>query len=316
MRIYRELRNFKKLSNAIVTTGTYDGVHKGHRKILQTLINTAKINNGESVVITFWPHPRKIVGIGTVQDIKSLSTLDEKIKILSALGIDHLLVIPFNREFSELSSEEFIKDILIDKIGTKKLVIGYDHKFGKNRAGSFEYLKKDASKYGFEVQEIPRQDLDDIGVSSTEIRGALNSGEVSKAALYLEQPYQLKGIVVKGKQLGRTIGFPTANIKVNDSEKLIPADGVYAVQVKYKEALLGGMLNIGMRPTLEGLNRTIEVNIFNFDKEIYGEELDVLFLEFIRAEKKFLGIEALKEQIQLDKTTSQKILSKKITTAM
>ena len=309
LKIYRELTDFKKLSNAIVTTGTYDGVHKGHRKILQTLIDTAKKNNGESVVITFWPHPRKIVGIGNVQDIKSLSTLDEKIEILSSLGIDHLLIVPFNREFSELSSEDFIKKILIETIGTKKLVIGYDHKFGKNRAGSFEYLKKDASKYGFEVQEIPRQDLDDIAVSSTEIRKALNNGDVSKAALYLEQPYQLSGIVVKGKQLGRTIGFPTANIKVNDPDKLIPADGVYAVRVKYKEELLGGMLNIGMRPTVEGLDRTIEVNIFNFDKEIYGEELEIRFIEYIRPEKKFSGLDALKEQILSDKITSEKILS-------
>jgi riboflavin kinase/FMN adenylyltransferase len=311
LHIYKELQNFKKLPNAIVTTGTYDGVHKGHRKILQTLIDTAKESLGESVVITFWPHPRKIVGTGNKQDIKSLSTLDEKIEILSALGIDHLLIIPFNREFSELSSEEFIQSILIDTIGTKKLVIGYDHKFGKNRIGSFEYLKKNASDYGFEVQEISRQDLDDITVSSTEIRNALSNGAVSKAALYLEQPYKLKGIVVKGKQLGRTIGFPTANIKVSDPDKLIPADGVYAVQVKYKERLLGGMLNIGMRPTIEGLGRTIEVNIFNFDKEIYGEELEILFLEFIRLEKKFNGIEALKEQLNSDKITAHKILLSK-----
>lgn len=289
----------------------YDGVHKGHRKILQALIDTAKNSKGESVVITFWPHPKKIVGAGKTQEIKSLSTLDEKIEILSALGIDHLLIIPFNREFSELSSEEFIKDILIDTIGTKKLVIGYDHKFGRNREGSFEYLKKDApSKYGFDVEEIPRQDLDDIAVSSTEIRKALDKGDVSKAALYLEQPYQLKGIVVKGKQLGRTIGFPTANIKVNDQEKLIPADGVYAVKVKYKNELLGGMLNIGVRPTVEGLNRTIEVNIFNFDKEIYGEELEILFIEFIRAEQKFSGIDALKAQLSLDKTISHTILKR------
>lgn len=182
MHIYRTPQEFKKLSNAIVTTGMYDGVHKGHRKILQALIDTAQKDKSESVVITFWPHPKKIVGEGNIQDIRSLSTLDEKMEILSALGIDHLLIIPFNREFSELSSEEFIKSILVDTIGTKKLVIGYDHKFGRNREGSFEYLKKDSSKYGFEVQEIPRQDLDDIAISSTEIRNALNKGNVSKAA--------------------------------------------------------------------------------------------------------------------------------------
>lgn len=310
MQIYRTLQDFTRLKNAIVTTGSYDGVHKGHRKILQILIDTAKQNNGESVVITFWPHPRKIIGDGNLQDIKFLSTLDEKIELLSSLGIDHLIIIPFNREFSELSSADFIKNILIDKIGTKKLVIGYDHKFGKNREGSFEYLQKEAATYGFEIQEIPRQDLDYIGVSSTEIRKALSAGEVSKAALYLEQNYQLKGLVIKGKQLGRKIGFPTANIKVTDSEKLIPSDGVYAVRVKYKDDLFDGMLNIGMRPTVDGLYRTIEVNIFDFDKEIYGEELEASFVEFIRSEKKFTGIEFLKTQLAADKLTTLALLSK------
>ncbi|HSZ25290.1 MAG TPA: bifunctional riboflavin kinase/FAD synthetase [Cytophagaceae bacterium] len=310
MKVYRELNDFIKLSNAIVTTGTYDGVHKGHRKILQTLTEIAKKNKGESVVITFWPHPRKIIGTGNLQDVKSLSTLEEKIDLLSSRGIDHLLIIPFNREFSELSSQDFIKNILQDTIGTKKLIIGYDHKFGKNREGSFDYLQKESIQYGFEVEEIPRQDLNDIAISSTEIRNALNCGNVSKATLYLEQPYQLKGIVVKGKQLGRTIGFPTANIKVNDPEKLIPADGVYAVRVKYKNELFGGMLNIGYRPTVEGKDRTIEVYIIDFTAEIYGEELEVYFLEFIRTEQKFSSIEELKEQLKIDESNVRSILSK------
>ncbi len=308
MKVYRESDNFSRLTNAVVTTGTYDGVHKGHRKILQTLTDTAKKINGESVVITFWPHPRKIVGGTNAPDIKALSTLEEKIEILSSLGIDHLLIIPFNREFSELSSEDFIKKILQDKIGTKKLVIGYDHKFGKNRVGSFEYLQKESKQYGFEVEEIPRQDLNDVAISSTEIRHALGKGDVSKAALYLEQPYKLKGIVVKGKQLGRTIGFPTANIKINDPDKLIPADGVYAVKVKYKEEFLNGMLNIGFRPTVDGAVRTIEVYIFDFNAEIYGEELEIQFIEYIRPEQKFAGLEQLKEQLEADKIHSHKIL--------
>ncbi len=309
MKVYRELPEFITLKNAIVTTGTYDGVHKGHRKILQSIVDIAKADKGETVVITFWPHPRKIIGEGSLDNIKYLSTLDEKIELLSSLGIDHLLIIPFNREFSELSSEDFIKKILVNLIGTKKLVIGYDHRFGKNRAGSFEYLKKDALKYGFEVQEIPRQDLDDIAVSSTEIRKALTNGEVSKAALYLEQAYSLKGIVVKGRQLGRTIGFPTANIKVSDTDKLIPADGVYAVHVNYKEKLYGGMLNIGFRPTVDGIDRTVEVFIHDFNKEIYGEELEVRFLEFIRSEQKFSGIDQLKAQLETDRINSCIILT-------
>jgi riboflavin kinase/FMN adenylyltransferase len=307
VKVYREIEAFQKLSNAVVTTGTYDGVHKGHRKILQTLMDTARQNGGETVVITFWPHPKKIVGSGQSQEIKSLSTLDEKIEILTALGIDHLLVIPFNRAFSELTSEDFIKKILIDRIGTKKLVIGYDHKFGKNRDGSFEYLQKESARFGFEVQEIPRQDLDDVTISSTQIRQALSQGDVQQAALYLEQLYRLKGFVVKGRQLGRTIGFPTANIKVHDSEKLVPADGVYAVLVQYQDQQLKGMLNIGYRPTVEGKERTVEVYIFDFDKEIYGEELEVSFLEFIRFEQKFNGIEQLKQQLHTDKETTAAI---------
>jgi riboflavin kinase/FMN adenylyltransferase len=275
---------------------------------LQTLTETAKKINGESVVITFWPHPRKILGSGNNTEIKSLSTLEEKIEILSSLGIDHLLIISFNREFSELSSEDFIRKILCDKIGTKKLVIGYDHKFGKNRVGSFEYLQKESAQYGFEVEEIPRQDLNDVAISSTEIRNALSKGDVSKAALYLEQPYKLKGIVVKGKQLGRTIGFPTANIKISDTDKLIPADGVYAVKVRYKEELLNGMLNIGFRPTVNGVIRTIEVNILDFNAEIYGEELEIQFIQYIRPEQKFEGLNQLKEQLESDKINAHKIL--------
>ena len=312
MKVYRELKDFKKLKNAIVTTGTYDGVHKGHRKILQSIVDSALSDNGETVVITFWPHPRKIVGDGDIDTIKYLSTLDEKVELLSTLGIDHLLIIPFNREFSELSSEDFIKNVLVDLIGTKKLVIGYDHRFGKNREGSFDYLNKYSQRYGFVVQEIPRQDLNDIAVSSTEIRNALSKGDVAKAALYLDQRYRLKGIVVKGKQLGRTIGFPTANIKVNDVDKLIPFGGVYAVQVKYDDTIYGGMLNIGFRPTLEGLDRTIEVFIHDFDKEIYGEELEVFFVEFIRQEQKFSGVDLLKLQLEKDRIDSLRILANSI----
>ncbi|HVD97123.1 MAG TPA: bifunctional riboflavin kinase/FAD synthetase [Cytophagaceae bacterium] len=309
MKVYRTPESFTPLKNAIVTTGTYDGVHKGHRKILQALMDTAKKDGGESVVITFWPHPRKIVGTGNIEEIKSLSTLDEKTKILASLGIDHLVIIPFNREFSELSSEEFIHNILIKNIGTKKLVIGYDHKFGRNREGSFEYLKNNAAALGIEVQEIPRQDLNDIAISSTEIRKALSKGDVKTAALYLEQPYSISGIVVKGRQLGRTIGFPTANIKVNDPDKLIPADGVYAVFVNYKGERLKGMLNIGFRPTVEGQDKTIEVHILSFDKEIYGEELEIQFIQFIRPEQKFNGLDQLKEQLGKDREMVSRMLN-------
>jgi riboflavin kinase/FMN adenylyltransferase len=308
LEVYRKIEDFKKLSCAVVTTGTYDGVHKGHRKILSRLVEISKECDGESVVITFWPHPRKILSETQGNEVKVLSTIEEKIQLLAELKIDHLLVIPFTREFSELSSEDFIKKILVDKIGTKKLVIGYDHKFGKNREGSFDHLKKESSHYGFEVEEISRQDIDAIGVSSTEIRKALAMGDVKKAATYLTQPYSISGLIVKGQQLGRTIGFPTANINISDPEKLIPQDGVYAVLVKYKETIYKGMLNIGNRPTIDGKHKTVEVNIFDFDKEIYGESLEVKFIDYLRSEVKFSGIDALKEQLKKDKEKSIELL--------
>jgi len=309
LKVYNSLDAFLKLNNAIVTTGTYDGVHKGHRKILQTLVETAKADGGESVVISFWPHPKKILSNLVEQEGKSLTTIEEKTQLLKDIGIHHFLILPFNREFSELTSEEYVQQILVNKIGTKKLIIGYDHRFGKNREGSFEYLLQNSTKFGFTVVEIPKQDLNDIAISSTEVRNALLNGNVVKATMYLEQPYTLKGLVVKGKQLGHTIGFPTANIKVYDSEKLIPANGVYATKVVYKGQQLKGMLNIGYRPTLDGVDKTIEVNIFDFNKEIYGEELEIIFVERIRSEEKFSGLDALKLQLAKDKTRSIELLT-------
>lgn len=300
MKIYRGISEFIKLDNAIVTSGTFDGVHLGHQKILKRLNEVAQQSAGESVVITFYPHPRSVVSIDN-QSVKLLTTLEEKAEFLQQNGVKHLLVIPFTREFSELSSEDFIQKILVDKIGTKKLVIGYDHRFGKNREGGFEYLKANSQKYGFEVEEIPRQDVEHIGVSSSKIRKALAEGDVVAAQHFLGRNYVLSGIVVKGKQLGRTIGFPTANVQTNDENKLIPHTGVYAVKVKYNSATYGGMLNIGFRPTVDGTHQTTEVNIFDFDNEIYGENLTIEFIEKIRNEQKFNGLEELKAQIAKDK---------------
>ncbi len=308
MKVYFGIQEFTKLPNAVVTSGTFDGVHLGHQKILQRLKEVAAKTAGETVVITFDPHPRSVVSHER-QPVQLLSTLDEKINLLQANGIDHLLIIPFTRKFSESTSAEFIQTVLVDTIGTKTLVIGYDHRFGRNREGSFEYLKEHASNFGFVVEEISRHDIDNIGISSSKIRKALLDGEVQIASHFLGKNYTLGGLVVKGKQLGRTIGFPTANIQVRELSKLVPQDGVYAVKVLYKDTILKGMLNIGNRPTVDGTYKTIEVHILEFNEEIYGEFLEIELIERIRPEIKFSGLEALKQQIQLDKVQIEQVLS-------
>jgi len=298
MNIYQGIENFLAINFAIVTSGTFDGVHKGHQKILSGLKESCLKHNGESVLITFHPHPRQI--LKKDDDLKLLSTLDEKIKLLTQFEVDHLLIIPFTNAFSELSSEEFIEEILIKTINTKKLVIGYDHRFGKNREGSFEYLKDHSHNYGFEIEEIPAQEIDDIAVSSTKIRNALLEGDIELANDYLGHQYSLEGKVVKGKQIGRTIGYPTANIEIKEKYKLIPADGVYIVEVEYKNETYGGMLSIGNNPTLNGTQTTIEVNIFNFNKEIYNEGLTVRFVKYMRGQIKYSNLEGLIAQLKND----------------
>jgi riboflavin kinase / FMN adenylyltransferase len=308
MNVYYGIKDFTKLENAVVTSGTFDGVHLGHQKILNRLNEVATETSGQSVVITFYPHPRSVISPDN-QTINLLSTLDEKIELLEKSGVNHLVIIPFTREFSELSSEEFIQKILIETIGTKTLVIGFDHRFGKNREGGFDYLKENKERYGFNIEEIPRHDLENVGISSSKIRKALNEGDVPTADHFLGRNYSISGVIVKGKQLGRTIGFPTANIQVREIAKLVPADGVYAVKVYYREEEFGGMLNIGNRPTVDGTFKTIEVNIFDFDREIYGETLKVEFLQKIRNEQKFNGLDELKTQIAKDKETCMAILT-------
>ena len=306
MKVYDSIKNFVQLPYAVVTIGAFDGVHLGHKKILYRVQELAKENGGESVVITFWPHPRKITT--SENSVKVLSSLKERIKLIEECGIDYLLVIEFTKEFAELSPVEFIEKILANTIGTKKLVIGHDHRFGKNREGNFDLLKEYSSKYGYEVEEISRQDIDQVGVSSTVIRQALEKGDVEKAAEYLGRMYSLTGKVVKGKQLGRTIGFPTANIIPEEQDKLIPSDGVYAVIAEVDGQKYGGMLNIGLRPTVNGTKRTIEANLFNFDKDIYEQEITIYFVKYLRNEKKFESLEDLKKQLVLDKEQSNYFL--------
>lgn len=307
MIVHRGIDTIQPLPNAVVTSGTFDGVHRGHQTILARLTEIARTSHGESVVLTYWPHPRTVVSNDS-QDLKLLSTLDEKVQLLEQAGIDHLVIIPFTRSFSELTSEEFIRQILIQKIGTKKLVIGYDHRFGRDREGGFDYIQAHQSAYGFDVEEIPRQDVEAVGVSSSKIRTALAEGQITTANRFLGRPYSLTGTVVKGQQLGRTIGFPTANLQIDDPVKLIPANGVYAVEVIYKEHILGGMLNIGLRPTVGGTHQTIETYIFDFDADIYGEHLTLHIREFLRAEQKFPGLPALIAQLKLDEQRARAVL--------
>lgn len=307
MIVYRSIEKPLPFKNAVITIGTFDGVHQGHQSILKHIQEEAQKIGGDSVVITFHPHPRLLLRPDD-KSLQLISTLDEKIALLQKYGVQNIVVVPFTREFSNLSAEAYISDFLVHKFHPKKIVIGYDHHFGNNRMGNIDYLQKFKSKYSYEVDEIPKQVVSEIDVSSTKIRKALNVGNVKEAAILLGHEYTLQGIIKKGKQLGRTIGFPTANINSPEETKLIPAYGVYAVKVHYKELLYKGMMNIGKRPTVDGMNMTIEVNIFDFDKEIYGEELKIEFVDRIRDEVKFSDIEALKKQIILDKIQVLSIL--------
>ncbi|WP_428661597.1 bifunctional riboflavin kinase/FAD synthetase [Runella sp.] len=309
MQVYYDIGDFEPLQNAIVTSGTFDGVHLGHQKILARLTETAQTFGGESVVITFWPHPRMVVSKDS-QNLRLLSTLEEKIELLRQNGVQHLVVIPFTREFSELSSEEFIQQILVEKIGTKKLVIGYDHHFGRNREGSFDYLQQHAPRYGFQIEEIPRQEIEHITVSSTKIRQALLEGDTTIATELLGRTYTFTGIVVKGRQLGRTIGYPTANVHITESYKLIPVDGIYAVRVEVRGQRLNGVMSIGFRPTVNGKNRTQEVYIFDFNEDVYGEKMTVELVQYIRPELKFDGLEALTKAIEADCVAAMEVLGK------
>ena len=299
VKIYHSIEAFQKIKNAVVTTGTFDGVHMGHMKIIKRLRKIANDIDGETVLLTFSPHPRIV--LFSDNTLKLLSTKNEKIALLKEAGIDHLIIHPFSREFSRLSSVEFVRDILVNQIGTSRLVIGYNHHFGRNREGSFDHLKEYGPLYGFQVEEISAQDVKEVSVSSTKIRKALEKGDIATANEYLTHDFSLSGIVVKGNHLGHQIGFPTANLKVLDSHKLIPANGVYAVHVLVRGKKYRGMLNIGVRPTVDGAEKTIEVHIIDFDEEIYGESLVVSFDRWIRKEEKFDSLDALKTQLKKDR---------------
>ncbi|RIJ41471.1 bifunctional riboflavin kinase/FAD synthetase [Pontibacter oryzae] len=307
MEVIRDIADFPQLSYAVVTSGTFDGVHIGHQKILRRVMERARQSNGQSVVITYWPHPRLVL-FPEDNDLKLLSTIDERIEQLRSFGIDYLLIIPFTKEFSRTSSRSFITDILVRAINTKLLVIGYDHRFGKNREGSFEHLKARSAQYGFEVEEIPRQDVDDIGVSSTKIRRALVSGDIETANRYLGRKYSLTSYVEEGDKLGRTIGFPTANLALPPSHKLIPGNGVYAVWATVNGERHPAMMNIGLRPTVDGKHLRLEAHLLNYRDDLYGKTMTIEFVEQIRKERKFSSLEALQAQLAQDKRESEQVL--------
>ncbi len=308
MIIHEGVDQIRGIKNPVVTSGTFDGVHIGHQKILKRIRHLADESDGETVLITFWPHPRLVL-YPEEHQLRLLSTFEEKVKLLEDYGIDHLVTIPFTKEFSEMTSEKFIQEIIVNKIKTKILVIGYDHRFGKNREGSFEYLINNHLQYGFDLEEIPREDIDDIGVSSTKIRKSLEEGNIQAANEFLGRDYELSGIIIKGQQLGRSIGFHTANIQVLNDYKLIPSNGVYAVSATIENKSFFGMLNIGHRPTVGGTSRTIEVHLFDFEGNLYDLRISINFKAFLRHEIKFNDLNALKDQLIQDQYSSLKLLS-------
>lgn len=309
MKIYRNINDFVGVENAIVTIGTFDGVHLGHQAILKKMIDDARAINGETVVVTFFPHPRIVLHIDS-SSLRFISNQDKKIQRLEQIGIDNLIIIEFTKEFSRTSSENFIKEYIVDKIKPAKLIVGYDHHFGKNRIGDFKLLYDLGQRFSFKVERVGAQDVENIAVSSTKIRKALEAGDVLKANKLLGYHYAICGKVVHGNEVGRTIGFPTANIETPNEYKLITAGGVYACRVDLKGKTYDGMGNIGYRPTVANGELTIEVNIFGFDQDIYGEEICISFIDRIRDEHKFENLQALKEQLVKDKIVVTEVLSK------
>ncbi|MDP2160687.1 MAG: bifunctional riboflavin kinase/FAD synthetase [Flavobacterium sp.] len=298
MKIYHSLKDFKPTSQTIVTLGTFDGVHKGHKKIIERLVSNAAAMGGETVILTFFPHPRMILQDGS--DIKLLNTIDEKSILLDQCSIDHLIIHPFDQEFSRLTAEEFVEDVLVKQLNLKKIIIGYDHRFGRNRTANIDDLKEFGKQFNFEVEEISAQEIDDVAVSSTKIRTALTDGNILLANSYLTYDYFLTGTVIKGNSIGRTINFPTANLDIDDKHKLIPKNGVYIVRSVLNGKQTFGMMNIGFNPTVNGDKKTIEVHYFNFNDDLYHQKVQVTVLDRIRDEFKFNSLEALKTQLEAD----------------
>jgi riboflavin kinase / FMN adenylyltransferase len=299
LKIFYSLQDFKSKQKTIVTIGTFDGVHVGHRKIIDKIIQNSKKENLESTILTFFPHPRMVLQNNS--DIKLLNTIDEKVKLLENTGLQNLVIHTFDKSFSELSAEEFVSEILVNRLNIQKIIIGHDHHFGKNRTANIDDLIIFGKKYNFDVEQISAKELNDVAVSSTKIREAISNGNVSLANRFLGYPFSLTGIIIKGNQVGRTIGFPTANLEIDKDYKLIPKNGVYIVRSFIKNKFFNGIMNIGFRPTLNGESLSIETHFLDFNSDLYNETITIIVLERLRDEQKFDSIDLLKIQIQKDK---------------
>ncbi|MFM7646331.1 MAG: bifunctional riboflavin kinase/FAD synthetase [Sphingomonadales bacterium] len=309
MKVHFDLEKLPAFTRAVITIGTFDGVHHGHRQVLSKLVTTAKEVAGESVIITFHPHPRKVVA-SAILGIRLINTLEEKLKLLSTLSIDHVVVVPFTDAFANLTADQYIADFLVKIFNPHTIITGYDHQFGRERLGNFQLLQQMAATYGYQIAEIPKHVLESISISSTRIRESLLHGEIEKANRLLGYPFFFSGTVVHGNKIGRTIGYPTANLRVEDSEKIVLGNGIYAVyaQPQHYDSPLKGMMSIGFRPTVDGKNRVVEVNLFGFDEDIYDQTLTVYVHHYLRSEKKFENLPALVEQLHLDKANSLQLL--------
>ena len=306
MQVHKSIENLPGFNNAVITIGTFDGVHEGHKKIIDALIKEARLINGEATIITFHPHPRKIVKPN--QHLQLINTLDEKIELLNKSGIDQLVVVPFSEAFASQTADEYIQNFLIEKFHPHTIIIGYDHHFGKGRAGNFMLLAENADKYNYRLLEIPKYILDEVGVSSTQIRNALLQSDVDTANKLLGYEFFFEGIVIRGDQLGRKLGYPTANLQYTDSDKIHLGHGVYAAYAEVEGITYKGMLSIGNRPTLENSEERVEVNIFDFDKEIYGEKLRVTVKKYLRGQEKYASLDELIKQLGIDKENSLAVL--------
>ena len=306
MKITHGFSNFSTAKKTIITIGTFDGVHLGHQKVIKQLLDSSNKERETSLLLTFFPHPRMVLQKNS--NLKMINTIKEKSDLLNELGLDELIIQPFNEEFSRLSAFEFVRNILVNQLNISKLIIGYDHRFGKNREGNFEQLKEYGQIFGFEVEEISVKNLNDISISSTKIRKALNQGDIKKVTDFLGYNFMLSGEVVKGNNLGEKIGFPTANIHIKEDYKLIPKTGVYIIKSIIEDILYFGMMNIGNRPTINGQHQTIEVNFFDLNDDLYGKTIKVELLQFLRDEQKFDSIDDLKTQLHQDKKTAKKII--------
>ena len=312
MTVHHDLKQLPAFKNAVITTGAFDGVHIGHQEIISRMKQIALEIGGETVIVTFHPHPRKVIS-SIPGEIKQLTSLEERIALLTQSGIDHLVVVNFDYAFSNLTADEYVKTFLFDHFHPHTILVGYDHRFGNGRNGNYELLQKFGTELGFKVEQIHEKIIGDVIVSSTHIRNYIQEHAIEKANALLGYPYLFDGFVVRGNQIGRTIGFPTANLHINNEEKIIPSNGVYAVKVKGKcleDIIYNGMMNIGIRPTVDGQKKVIEVHILDFDQDIYEQNLTVMVYEYIRGEVKFDGLEALKAQLAKDKITAGAILKK------